>query len=233
MATVKDKTIPLPLQGDERPKVAGVAKIKYGTTAFDRAERRGSTITLPNDSTVYKLERGRKFVAVVAQPSWMNGERGWFGGTDEKPFLAELNRDAIDALLSYSEEFFFQFLRPESIDEVADKTGAKPRRQGDIFAIKLPLSWKAIATRDFGKRRWLENILDNDYMYGEGNRSHNVFNTRHRLQGPASLLEDGFGEPRMIGEGILKAPDHKPVKLVGPHLIQQANGLGGQSGVVD
>lgn len=202
----------------ELPKKAGVAKLKFnnnGTTP-EIPYRRGSTIKLPGNSEVeyFSLMDGVQFLLRSTDKN--KKPLFWFGGTDEQPFLVRLRQEPFLSFMNRGEEGLFNDLKPHVIKKLEKELKWSTKRQGDIFAIKLPYTWDDL------KRNSL--IFSDRAVEAVEQKKINVFDTRHNLNGLISRVSF-YSSKYFIGEGVLSAPDHAPLKIEGPHLLAQTQGL--------
>jgi len=174
------------------PKKADKAHIEWNSEIMF-PERTEKMIVLPkNNSTVYyTLQEGRQFLL------WTQG-KAWFGGTDEEPFLVELQTRAIDNYTAAGGdiEIFYNSLVPDNVRKISRETETPYKRQGDIFAARF------CGEKYFEKR--LSNLLGTKINEGEGS----VFGTRHVARG----LLFNVGQSSLF-KGTIEAPDHKPLVL--------------------
>lgn len=184
------------------------------------------TVTIPvckNDSLA-RLPHDR-FLFYSIRPNLQPRFSLWFGGTDEgHPFLTQLSTDLWDAYRHGGASAFFRRIIPDVIRRVARDRKQPILRQGDIYATRIFDSWQ-----EFGE---FARVFDN--LYGTGVerqgkvRNEEIFATRHCLTGfiagndPWSPLgADDF----IFAEGVLAAPDHRPIRLQGVHVVQQMDCL--------
>jgi len=153
-----------------------------------------------------------QFLLLRKPPSgryWNDGQ-AWFGGTDEAPFLVQMN----PAVYRWAEQpdGFYGCLIPPIMLALTRKWGGNYRRQGDIFAFPLPFSWQHVKeVGDFTRA--------NGMPFEEVNCEH-VFGTRHILQGSWGRVMVA-GKVAIVAEGTITAPDHSPMELKGPHVLDQ------------
>lgn len=200
--------------GTNRPIRAGKAVLEY--VKPDRLDtkvpfRKRTHIVLPDfsDLELLQLQEDWNQFLIVLQ------DAVWFGGTDENPFLVEMNRDCLQCFFRGGREGFYRDLVPTLITELVQEFGGEYIRQGDIFAWPVPFSWREIEKA--------HRIVYTKRLKMLGTQKQQVFGTRHTLVGK------GFGSPlRLLGrdlqavvEGTLTAPDHSPRELKGPHVLAQ------------
>lgn len=199
------------------PATAGIAKIRYMPVHVPMRE--GAVITLPNycEDEFFPLQQGRQFL-------FRKNGRCWFGGTDELPFLAEVRQEAFEDFKNDGEDGFYDSLRPDLIDEMESELDVETKRQGDIFALPLPLySWKGF--RDPIFRLVCGGVQPAEDDKGKVIETTNIFTTRHILKDGRFHSFQRGQTPVMIADGLLTAPDHEPLRLQGPHLLVQAQNL--------
>ena len=92
------------------PQKAGIAVLNWKGSV---ASRDGKTITLPthdDEIQFFPLLDGMQFLLQV--PSIRQITRVFFGGTDEQPFLVEMDSEVITSLRG-GEESFFNEIKPK------------------------------------------------------------------------------------------------------------------------
>ncbi len=226
------------------PSRAGLAEIRFteATPEATRApQRNGAEIVLPNDprSEFFPLKNGEQFLF-----QFTAGRQIWFGGTDEQPFLTQLDNDILRAFKKEGELGLYEALKPQLVRDLERLLGVVTKRQGDIFAVPLPFSWEDI------KRFASLALIVAPFIHLGGTFMHclsmwrgrfapwkgNVFGTRHVINASCATAEvdmEMFLEKthyiihkaHMLAEGVLVAPDHVPLKLCGVHVLVQADGL--------
>jgi hypothetical protein len=175
--------------------------------------REGKRIALPLDQRpcYFPLQEGRQFLLYLPR----GGQReAWFGGTDEEPFLVEMNPEVIEHFLSSSgsAEAFYNYLVPESVTTLSGETGVPYRRQGDIFAARF------CGEQYFEKR--LARLLGN--RANVHNSRFRVLGTRHEARGTVVTIDEGGVQSKTLVRGTIEAPDHKPLVLDdGIYLLDQ------------
>ena len=173
--------------------------------------RQSRTIVLPDepDTKFYWVMNDKQFLFTSGEE---NNRKLFFGGMDESPFLVELNFSMIENLIDGSEAFF-QALKPKRVKNWEEALKTKAKRQGDFFAIPFfKTDWGAFLKQHLGKKGSVEmRIADEMPLNG----------TRHRLNGLVAIGEGNL----VLGDGVINAPDHEPLLLDGPHLIEQAVGF--------
>ena len=146
----------------------------------------------------------------------------YFGGTDEEPFLVRLNPRALDRFTLGGKAGFFDALRPTVIKRLERVFGKQTERQGDIFAIHTPFTWKTLKTL-----KALE-LSERDAKSGQGlveTKQERVFGTRHLFTGVGLTISiPSLGETTLVS-GLLEAPDHADLTLKGVYILAQAANL--------
>ncbi len=197
------------------PNTAGDAELVLRPRKVDSynistplAQRNGKTIFLEEneDMRFYQLLSGRQFLYTANDNG--GSRHMFFGGTDENPFLVELELSAMEWLVT-GEEAFFEGLKPLIVKKFEQIWATKAKRQGDFLAVtpKRSKEWGSFLRKHLGKNEAKMSIVEKERLR----------NTRHTFQGLVARVGDLF-----IGEGIIEAPDHGPLKLIGPHIIEQA-----------
>ncbi|HUC20249.1 MAG TPA: hypothetical protein VMR98_02010 [Candidatus Polarisedimenticolaceae bacterium] len=184
--------------------------------------RNGDEIVIPVPFTeigLVSLLGGRQFVITfMDDPSY----GVFYGGTDGgSVFLVQLNDSMLWwTLRDRGEEAFFEALKPDIIKRLERELGSEgTRRQGDIYALPLPVGWLGIGEPKSGE--------------------HQVGETRHMISGRWMEIGDegltisvvSIGKDvhlmGLVGEGMLSAPDHSSVDLIHPHLIVRSGAVMG------
>lgn len=201
--------------GRVKPEQAGVARLEYSDVAHPLREN--DVIRLPN------LPEAELFSARNDWEQFLFHARGrlWFGGTDERPFLVELNESLLSTYFHHGAEAFFDALIPSrllKLKELLPDHQSKLSRQGDIFFLSVSYASYNIANAlqiVTGVRPELRNAKDLQ-----------VFGTRHILNG------EGFQNIQLCGQNValmvageLTAPDHAPVQLKRMSVLGQTQGL--------
>lgn len=141
----------------------------------------------------------------------------WFGGTDERPFLVQLDRRVWGWFESGGEQEIFNALKPSLITDEEQKINRATERQGDIFFLDYGFDWKHVNS--------LFSILRGKKLPKTNPGSHAVFGTRHVLEGEMCRIETADKHIYTFGTGTLKAPDHADRELPTVHLLAQATCL--------
>jgi hypothetical protein len=180
---------------------------------------------------------------------WSPEDRTFFGGMDESPFITSLKDTPLTAFQNNGEDAFYESLIPDVVKlmkKVLPDT--EVRRQGDVWSVALPFSWENLPGISQGpklvnvsgrRRTRLKQRKQNlpalsDYQARmESLRSEprfipKVLDTRnHSIKG-RYVVADHFtimgksmaNFKAALGEGILRAPDHAELELLGrAHLL--------------
>ena len=204
---------------DSLPEKAGVATIRWDKGIPLRKE---GEIRLPQDDDVqyFPLQRGAQFLVVVPvrDDRGRTNPRLFFGGTDERPFLVEMNPDALLGLKK-GELGFYDAIKPEGAKFCEEKFGTKAIRQGDWFAVPIPLNW--------GSVHGLLGLFFPDHKVVTGKeKGISIGGTRHLLiDGQLVTMPLNRFGCTAIAEGLLRAPDHKDKVLKGPYMLFQTRHL--------
>ncbi len=205
---------------DVLPDRAGQVHLIYKDTLHPL--RKNEIIQIPKDNYVlYILPDTSQFLLA----SEGKGHRTWFGGTDESPFLVEL-QDSDYGEKSYfvsmwEKGIFYEELKPSVIKYYEKKYGQeKTRRQGDFFIYPLPGT----------KNNW-EQIIDWAQAFGKdvdvftaskGGQGLPINGSRHTFFG--EHLRGSSGGVTIV-KGVLEAPDHKTLEIPDISIIAQINHL--------
>jgi hypothetical protein len=207
------------LEMKRRPTVFGKARIEYGKNPINRM---GGTILIPNDNftEIFPLEHEGKRDQFILARRVSSENTYWFGGTDENPFLVQLDSEPFNKFLNHGEVFFYDSLCPKSVVDLSIRVHRRWKRQGDIFAVPLNINWHNLL-RSLQIARWgdasdcgTRDITDMA-----------VYGTRHLLTGITLIGQYlhvyGYETP-LIASGIIVAPDHSDLHLGGmPHALFQ------------
>lgn len=195
------------------PDKAGVAVLDWGK---DWPTRDGKTIKLPayTETQFFPLRDGAQF---LLQIPGRDCARVFFGGTDEQPFLVELDSNVVVSL-HIGEEEFFNVIKPNGVKVLEGAFDTKAVRQGDWFAVPIPLSWKVTCG--------MIALVDSDPTViepsNEEERKVHLLETRHSLISERHIRmwwNDNRLECVLVGEGILRAPNREDRVLRGPHMF--------------
>jgi len=202
---------------DSLPKKAGVATLVWNERA-QIASREEGEITLPHDDNVqfFPLQRGEQFLVAVPDNNRRSEIRLFFGGTDERPFLVEMNPNALLGLKK-GESGFYKFIKPDGAKFCEEKFGTKTLRQGDWFAVPIPLSWNAV-------HGLLGLFCQEHKTVTKKEKGISIGGTRHLLiEGQLVTMDYNHHNCTGIAEGLLRAPDHEDKILKGPHALFQTS----------
>lgn len=210
------------------PRQAGKATIRWSTSAYPARDGSVITLRLEENGEFIPLKDGEQFLYL--RGAGIHQQRQvFFGGTDENPFLTELDpsvRNIALVVAERGESIFYDALKPEKIKHMELGFGVQSRRQGDIFAVPVDWTWERL--------RACAAILN--LATGDANAGKlQVFGTRHVLEGrwleTVTYYKDGFGNAvvgkarTLFAMGTLKAPDHSPLVLKGIHVLAQVGVL--------
>lgn len=199
---------------------AGTANV-YLVDCKSVPRRKGADIFLPRNpySDFFPLKGGEQFLYTFRDIPVSRVPTIYFGGTDENPFLVRLHGGPLEAYEKGGEDAFFDFLKPREIRRLEQRLHVIAKRQGDIFAMPLPFDWPDVDLITAVVRGYpsIQGPAEDDVSI------RHLFDTRHTMDGLASTLDPS--RTRILGQGIITAPDHAPLVLDGIHLIVQAVGL--------
>jgi|GEM_PF-1186552 len=135
----------------------------------------------------------------------------FFGGMDESPFLVEVDYKLVEEL-ALGEDAFFNSLKPSVVKRWEKGLGSEAKRQGDFFAVASDkkVNWDS----------FFMSHLDGGKITMSFVKDFALRDTRHNFTGILGEIND-----LLVGEGRIDAPDHEPLLLEQPHLIEQAEGL--------
>lgn len=187
-----------------RPTHAGKAVLEFSGEVVE-PHRDGDVIVLPvnPDVELFRL-----------QPNWnqflISTQHGtWFGGTDENPFLVQMETDFMGAFMNAPTKFY-EMLIPGTMRRLQELfPHITCRRQGDIFAFLLPYTWEDIRKSfEVCHAKGLKMVEDNGMS---------VFGTRHLFTGNRITLNSERnllgGLVHTLAEGKVVAPDHEDITL--------------------
>ena len=211
------------------PQQAGKATIQWTTRS--NPKREGAVITLPleDNGEFIPLMDGEQFLYIRRQ--YGDRDQVLFGGTDENPFLAELDPGAKKVALAIperGESTFYNYLKPESVKRLERLFGGTALRQGDIFAVLIGWNWKM-----------LRGLADHIGLATEGDETKagemRIFDTRHVLHGQwlttVTFWKERWGskvereQRSLLATGVIEAPDHAPLVLKVVHALVQVEVL--------
>ncbi len=143
---------------------------------------------------------------------------GYFGGTDESPFLSHLDWNQVNPIHWKDEgpEGFLNILKPKVTTVLENRLSVRSERQGDWFAIPLPVRSIEEGVVLFSLADALGGKTKSKFSTPSGN-THTLGGTRHELEGEVVQLRGLY-----IGRGTLRAPDHADQHFDGIHLFEQA-----------
>ena len=210
------------------PDRAGKAELKYKDIA--RPIRRNDIITLPSRGWELYWLKIDQFLCVskkkeVVGYSSKEARKTWFGGTDEQPFLVEMEElvwtnggEWVSWLDVWKQELFYDCIKPPIITHYEKTYGLKTKRQGDIFTVPLPeQNWNKLLDL-------MMSMSVDDEIYPEDSRGRKtVFGTRHVLHG-YEIIQNSTTNA-FVGKGLLEAPDHKELNLKETCLFAQTRFL--------
>lgn len=200
----------------KRPETAGLAKLAFGKDAMPRRDEKEILLPDSPDVDFFSLLGGKQFLVrlgrdVVSEPQL------WFGGTDEQPFLVRLMYETFKAFQEGGQRAFYDRLKPAIATKLEKTFDTTAQRQGDIFAVRVPYSWKQMGAGRLMFLGW-ETVPKSVKHF-------TLFNTRHSLNGTHLKGAELFGDRYEIGEGVIEAPDHTRLELKGVHILVQARNL--------
>ncbi len=208
----------IPIQ-ERRPKSVGGIPIFYNNAAHPHVSNVGIHLpALLKDAELCLIVEGMQGLFVASR----GGQRHihWFGRDERSPFVTELSPELWPDLAVKGEEEFFEALKPPVIrflEKVHGKRGTE--RQGDICFRRLPYGWRDII-----------RMSGSCPLYRRGK----IFRTRHRHSGLRlwGYLGDFVSQPgapseidsglTLIASGWLRAPNHAPRHLGGPHALSRS-----------
>lgn len=208
------------------PARAGRAELYFASRDKTPVRNKGLIgLPLHPEAKFYPLQHGEQFL--FSTPLSENDRYGgharqdtlWFGGTDEEPFLVRLHPGLLKDFEADGEEGFFEALKPGLIEDMEPIFGWATKRQGDIFALRTPFTWKMLKAlhviQNPGKSSELKEV-----------KAESVFETRHRFTGVGLRVSLATSvESIPFVEGLLQAPDHADLTLKGIYVLAQSEGL--------
>lgn len=228
------------------PTHAGPVELDF-STSHRRPERpqNQNRLLLPVTPTMRftPLKDGTQFVLEFDPSSRWAGRI--FGGFDEAAFVTGLEEKPVAALHQGGEEAFFEALIPPAVRKLQEKfPGAPAIRQGDIWAVRIPLCWfdlgksvypdgtfAGLTRRKRNKKlahmRKMKRTFDVTLQRGD----RHVLRTNHSLKGHIAHRNHQVIEDLPVGTcafatGILSAPDHADRDLTdGVHVLFRTAGL--------
>lgn len=157
-------------------------------------------ITFPK-GTKFKFLKGRE--QIMATRKVGNEKRYYFAGTDEQPFMTQMEPNAFMEVDMVGEAEFYESLVPKHIKYLSEVWEVPWRRQGDIFGLPMP-DWMKLRVKH--KSPWYT-------------RNNEILQTRHTA---SHVGETGSYQ---CVRGVIKAPDHKPQRWGGWHVVGQTRFL--------
>ena len=209
--------------GSNRPTKAGKAILDFYPTSKDCANpvtREKNVISIPDfvDLEMFPLrDNWEQFLLVSGgHCTSVNNAAVFFGGTDENPFLVQMDPKVMKEYFLGGSPGFYEAIRPRRIKALEETLCRSPRRQGDIFAIHTGYTWEGLrrAAAIVGEAR--VNVTEQKAV--------SLFDTRHQLTGQHVLLKVG-GAQMQFASGTVVAPDHADLNLTKPYLIEQTDFL--------
>ncbi|MEK6888970.1 MAG: hypothetical protein AABW80_02570 [Nanoarchaeota archaeon] len=177
------------------PRRAGEAVLDWdrGVT-YPLREKKKIGLPLRKDTEFFSLAGGRQF---IVRPS-VTERSCWFGGTDEEPFLVEMDVKVAQLYIDSAgdEEEFYRTLVPNSVLAMATENDVMYKRQGDIFASRF--------SGEKNAERNLARLLKKEVKQGEMT----ILGTRHVGKGLGFVHDEN-----VFFRGVLVAPDHVPLNL--------------------
>ncbi|MBI4175517.1 hypothetical protein HY523_02775 [Candidatus Berkelbacteria bacterium] len=210
------------------PKKAGKAILDWNSDKEGITPHRDKRhIILPRTQTVefFWVVEAVQFLLITHHEQTTGGnyrwnQRCWFGGTDEEPFLVQLNEQVLPPFLESGWKGLYAALQPAYVGK-ADHANQPWIRQGDIFAVQLPMNWEILLRTLLAQESTISIQSVTDTSLG---------GTRHHIQNGLAIAvpesaRKALGAAGTIAEGELVAPDHRPHTLKGPHLLLQTRFL--------
>jgi hypothetical protein len=209
----------------------GDYKVSYGNVFMPRVSLANNEIELPRGCKLYPLKGGQNYI--VSTEHYAN-KATYFFGLDEGLFFTRLSQRSIQPFLQSGEEAFYESLKPWIIREFSQRTTDPPKRQGDIWAIRIADNWDTISQEVLGYPT---------SPCKEKSGRFNLFNTRHVLDGfmaaawittsqkPARRFKKGKAVMKMkgayvvFGIGTVAAPNHAPM-ILGDGIYALAQSVG-------
>jgi hypothetical protein len=135
----------------------------------------------------------------------------WFGGIDENVFLTKMDSRILRIFRKGGVEAFYKALEPEIIKKLKSLFVVQSKRQGDIHAASVRVTWNQLSFhRNLGQPP-LPNPIRTNRMP--------IFRTSHKLTGSYwERLCDSNSRPVpylpiIFASGTVESPDHRPMKL--------------------
>lgn len=213
------------------PRKAGLARLQFGIRNAQRNPpyRDKDLIVLPDEpkAEFCPLQNGRQFL-LRSWPVTRNWPitRIWFGGTDENPFLVELENDVFEVFKKRGQKGFYEALKPKVITAIEKRFNVASQRQGDIWAVPIP-SWD--------DANFVMLLCFGETLKPRTVKSKSIFGTRHRLTGRWvnpdivylrwPICGYVYDNPIIFAEGTVEGPGHSPMELKGVHVLAQTRHL--------
>ncbi|MBI2096917.1 MAG: hypothetical protein HYT40_02055 [Candidatus Sungbacteria bacterium] len=255
-----------PARVEDLPQQAGSVPLRYFGD-IEKPERRKDGIHIPywGGVELFSLLGGKQYLVLIRErphrhvkgvecskcqskrrkPGPREGSLYFIGEDDSAPFVAPLRDEMLEVFLGGGEQRFFEELKPPVIRELEAKWGKeRTKRQGDIFAYDLQMTWEEFIREVFRGADGTGSLSCSGRIRlaaaGEAGHSNysseSVLGTRHTLKNAirtsdrdwvtfAGVKTMGLGGGinwGFVGSGTLEAPNHKPLVLTGPHIIAQA-----------
>ncbi len=211
------------------PKKADKAKLYFSKDKdLTVPYRENDQIFLPSsdqNAEFFRLQKARQFLFRLPAGNTQSSWRNFFGGTDHRPFLVELDYKAFEIFKRKGSKAFYETLKPEIITRLEERFKVSSKRQGDIWAVPIPYGWDDIKffLLLFGGKKEAKIL---------SLKLEHIFDTRHRFTGSCidgiwcqDLFPDEIEPNPILVEGKLEAADHLPLKLDGMHVLAQTEHL--------
>lgn len=234
------------------PENIGGVNLTWDNTIYfpRRDEKKEKVILVPQKdlSNLHIINKGEHMIASYeTKPRHI-----FFIGIDENPFVTEITKKAYEKFLRYGEIAFYSYLAPEIIQDMKRKFRQKALRQGDMWAVKIPLA---------NPEEWLisEYFCKDLKRSGKDVCSRSIYGTNHAISGSFSMFSKAdfrgvnftagslkeleiekikFTNKQIrklnrfathtqfyLAKGILTAPDHKPLVMDGKYVVLRSRGL--------
>ena len=200
---------------DSLPKKAGLATLAWDDGYMPSRIKEDIYLPKGDDVQYFPIKNGAQFLVTIG----VQRTRLFFGGTDERPFLVEMNPDVLLGLKNV-EKGFYDAIKPEGAKFCEKKFGKESIRQGDWFAVPIPLN--------FDTAHGLLDLFiqNNKFVTKNKNNGISIGGTRHLLiDGQLVVVDQNYLRCTGIAEGLLRAPDHEDKVLKGPHALFQTRHL--------
>jgi hypothetical protein len=178
----------------------------------------GDRITMPFDGADVEMRpilEGTQFLATSPVDRAV-----YFGGTDERPFLVQVEPSLAAVHDRAGEQAFYEALKPPTINRLEAAFGAdRTQRQGDVYAFKLPANWSDLGLSPSSRLRAMPVGPTRHVVHGR---------LAARFKQPVDVpgANERIAVAGLVAEGTLVAPDHAPRQLRGgPHLLAVGTGI--------